>query len=148
MNIRPFSEYDADEASELIERCLSQVTSKHYEERALEQIRAEYTPEQIVEKARKSTMLVAEIDGRVVGTVRLEGDTIFTLYVDPSKHRSRIGSKLMDRIETLARERGYASVRVEALISSIGFYERRGYRTLRVINQEGFGEFVEMERVF
>ncbi|MFT4307939.1 MAG: GNAT family N-acetyltransferase [Candidatus Woesearchaeota archaeon] len=148
MDIRPFSEDDAVEASELIGRCLSEVTSKHYDARAIEQIREEYTPERLVEKARKSTMLIAELDGQVVGTVRLEGDTIFTLYVDPSKHRSRIGSKLMTQVESLARERGYARVRVEALVSSTGFYARRGYHKVRVISQVGFGDVVEMEHVF
>ena len=146
MIIRPFSENDAQEISRLISTCLTEVISKEYDERAIGCVREEYTPEGIVEKANKSVMIVAEAGDRVVGTARLEGDTIFTVYVDPAMHRNRIGSKLMDEVEAFARRQGHIAVRVEAFTSSKGFYARRGYEKVRVIGIEGFGTIVEMRK--
>ena len=146
MNIRPFTDGDAAEASVLITTCLRDVTSEAYSEEAISHICAEYTPEGLIEKSRTGPMLVAEEDGRIVATARLENDTVFTVYVDPTMHRRRIGSRIMDAIEEHARKSGLRSVRVEAFVSSTGFYARRGYESVRTMSIEGFGDVVEMRK--
>jgi predicted N-acetyltransferase YhbS len=145
MRIRPFTRDDANQASQLILTCLTQVISKDYDDHVIEHVRAQYTPKDLVEKATLGPMIVAEIDGRIVGTARLEGDTIFTVYVDPSMHRNRIGSKLMEEIEHIASDRKLSSVKVEAFVSSAGFYTRLGYEQVKTMKVEGF-DVIELRK--
>ena len=86
-------------------------------------------------------MLIAELDGEVVGTVSTTGCRnqqpnslrLLALDVGPKFRRRGIGTALMEAPEKLARERGLQSVNLEVGVANtdaIRLYERRGYERL------------------
>ncbi|MCX7597635.1 MAG: GNAT family N-acetyltransferase [Armatimonadetes bacterium] len=85
----------------------------------------------------RQVVLVAEADGKVVGAVQLAIDSfvpgagmVRSLAVRPSHRRQGIGSRLMDAVEDLARQRG-----LKALVllvrpdneAALAMYRKRGY---------------------
>ena len=84
--------------------------------------------------------LVAEVDGAVAGFLTVEpagpGRVELTrLYVDPERRRGGVGRLLLDAAIDVARRAGARSILVNVFADNAvgrGFYEREGFRLLRL----------------
>lgn len=103
--IREFDERDAETVSRLIRNNLTFVNSRDYEPAVIDYMCRLFTPDYLCEISATRTMFVAEENGKVVGTVGLEGDEVCALYVDPDVHGRRVGERLLQRIEDFALSR-------------------------------------------
>jgi putative acetyltransferase len=81
-------------------------------------------------KIREMEILVAEIDGQVVGWGAICGDRLEGLYTDPDFAGRGIGTELLSKLEVLMLARGVRTIRAEASLNAEGFYLRRGYEPL------------------
>jgi putative acetyltransferase len=81
-------------------------------------------------KIREMEILVAEINGQVVGWGAIRGDRLEGLYTDPDFAGRGIGTELLSKLEVLMRTRGIRTIRAEASLNAEGFYLRRGYEPL------------------
>ena len=81
-------------------------------------------------KIREMEILVAEINGQVVGWGAIRGDRLEGLYTDPDFAGRGIGTELLSKLEALMRTRGIRTIRAEASLNAEGFYLRRGYEPL------------------
>ncbi len=80
--------------------------------------------------ARLGSLLIAVDDGLVVGMVAVEDDLIGQLWVAPERRSQGIGKVLLAAAESMIRERGHATLRVEVFEPNVGavrFYERHGW---------------------
>jgi GNAT superfamily N-acetyltransferase len=91
-------------------------------------------------------MYVAVEGESILGTVSLEQDTIYTVFVDPGWHGLGIGRALMAHIEHVARQQGQAKVKLFASITAQQFYERLNYTPIREIQNEITGTCIEMSK--
>lgn len=80
--------------------------------------------------------LLADLDGRPVGTVRLAVEPtgpyaglghLGRLAVLPDARGQGVGTALVAALERLARERGLPQVVLTAQVDAVGLYERLGY---------------------
>lgn len=92
--------------------------------------------------------VVCERDGDVVafGDLDREFGEIVGVYVHPDHARAGVGSAVLDRLETVAREAGHDEGHLLASRNAVGFYERRGYERVAVETHETTGG-VELECV-
>ena len=81
-------------------------------------------------KIREMEILVAEINGQVVGWGAIRGDRLEGLYTDPDFAGRGIGTELLNKLEVLMRTYGIRTIRAEASSNAEGFYLRRGYEPL------------------
>jgi putative acetyltransferase len=81
-------------------------------------------------KIREMEILVAEINGQVVGWGAIRGDRLEGLYTDPGFAGRGIGTELLSKLEVVMRTRGIRTMRAEASSNAEGFYLRRGYEPL------------------
>jgi len=88
---------------------------------------------------------VVEDDGTVVAVLVLEPGVGFLLLdniaVDPARHGSGLGRRLMDFTEAEARRRGYAAVELytnEVMVENIARYLRLGYVETRRVLDRGY----------
>jgi len=95
-----------------------------------------YDPEDLRERfgSGDSVTFVAEADGEVVayasGVPSDDGYTLGSLYVRPDRQGEGVGSRLLARVETAARDTGYDAVDLVVMAEnddSIAFYEAHGY---------------------
>ncbi|KAF0107380.1 MAG: N-acetyltransferase GCN5 [Anaerolineaceae bacterium] len=100
------------------------------------QLRRSDTPEEIGKKLQRDPdlFLVAELDGRIVGTVIGGFDgrrgLIYHLAVEPGLRERGVGSLLMDEVERRLQAKG--CIRSYLLVTaeneqSMRFYEKRGW---------------------
>lgn len=86
----------------------------------------------------KQSLVVAEHDGRVVGFGHLAVATgeIVAVYVHPDAARAGVGSRLLDRLESRAREAGLAELTLSASLNAVVFYEKLGYERVERTTHE------------
>ncbi|MGE4291733.1 MAG: GNAT family N-acetyltransferase [Desulfovibrio sp.] len=100
-------------------------------------------------EAQWPEMLVAELEGRVVGVMRIEdGDRVDLLWVDPAEHRKGIGRALLHAAEeriAVSHARAWLTV-FRANSNARGFYEHLGWReTSRFQDDQGV-DVIRMEK--
>lgn len=71
------------------------------------------------------TFFVAVEDGRVVGTVALEGHRLKAMAVEAQARG--VGRRLVERLEEEARARGHLRIELHARVTARGFYAKLGY---------------------
>jgi N-acetylglutamate synthase-like GNAT family acetyltransferase len=73
-------------------------------------------------------MIVAECDGEVVGFGSIaSSDELRAVYVSPRKGKSGVGTVILDRLEELAREKGWCELNLDASLNARAFYAKHGY---------------------
>jgi predicted N-acetyltransferase YhbS len=93
------------------------------------------TASEIAEWIERDKMWVAEVDGRVAGSVRLRADvpgcpTLCRLAVAPAMAQTGIGSLLISTAEAAARASGSEAIRLTVALGHpflSAMYMRRGY---------------------
>jgi len=86
--------------------------------------------------------VVCERDGDVAafGDLDREAGEVVAVYVHPDHARGGVGSAVLDRLETAAREAGHDEATLVASRNAVGFYERRGYERVVVETHETTGD--------
>lgn len=143
LTIRSYQESDAQSVGILIadtysEFNLSELTSEQRDAmlgpflyaRSLEPSHRE----NIAEALHAPTVLVAEMNGQIVGvlrggrTDRLGRTVLQSLFVSGSHHRQGIGRKLVERFEQEYIVRGVTVFKLLATLHAVPFYLEMGYR--------------------
>ena len=76
-------------------------------------------------------VLIAEIDNCIVGFCSLDGEGVINgLYVLPKYSGNKIGSKLLIRVESIAKQKKIQLISVTASLNAQCFYEKLGYQYL------------------
>jgi GNAT superfamily N-acetyltransferase len=81
----------------------------------------------MLDLARARTFLVAVVSGQVIGTGTFEGDYVRSVFVLLTWHRKCIGKKIMQYLETVARNQGFRSIQLGSSITAMEFYLKLGY---------------------
>ncbi len=144
MIVRQFRDNDANQISTLIIQCLRDVNSKYYPATVIDRMITLYTPEKIIERSKTQLILVAEEMDEVCGTATVSENYFGSVFVRPKLHRSGIGNKLMDSLERLIKSNGMTQVILHASINAVAFYEQRGYKKIKQVEDEIFGKSFEM----
>ena len=138
MRIRPFAADDQAQVVALWEAC--ELTRPWNDPATDIALKVDHSPD---------LFLVAEQDGRVIGTVMAgyEGHRgwINYLAVDPDRQRGGLGRALMDAAEARLTELGCPKVNLQIRTSNpaaLGFYAAIGYRQDEVV---GFGKRLDTD---
>jgi N-acetylglutamate synthase-like GNAT family acetyltransferase len=147
ITIRRFRDNDAFETSELIRKTLTEVNSKFYPQSVIEYMYNEFTPEFLIKLSKERDFFVALKNSMIVGTITLEDDYIGTVFVNPKYHSKGLGTKLMDIVENLAKERKMEEIRLQSSINAVDFYEKLGYSKGEKKDSEQYGVTFEMSKL-
>jgi GNAT superfamily N-acetyltransferase len=88
----------------------------------------------MAEAIQAPTVLVAEMDGQIVGVLRggrvdeLGRTVLQSLFVSGNYHRHGIGQKLVERFEREYLARGVTVFKLLATVYAVPFYLKMGYR--------------------
>lgn len=134
VNIRRARASDARSLASIGHAAWQRGIATHLPENAREKIGP-----QVFEKFAKTCpdqIMIAEDGEHILGFAATEnGDNhVSDLWVSPSHQGKGIGSKLMKRMEDIARERGFDSVQLEVLTSNtraLSLYKYLGYRVTK-----------------
>ena len=89
---------------------------------------SQVTSARMEQKLRELEVWVAELGGVIVGWGAIRSNKLESLYTASEFAGQGVGAGLLGKLERLMRDRGFASVHVEASPNARDFYLRRGYR--------------------
>ncbi|MEQ8194825.1 MAG: GNAT family N-acetyltransferase [Rhodospirillales bacterium] len=133
IRIRPFTETDLDATARVFFDAVRHDTKDHYtgEQRRAWAPDVPATPSWRA-RLEGQTVFVAERNGEIVGFMGLTAEGRIDLaFVAPEMIGRGIGKKLYGEIDAHARAAGLRTLTVHASRQARGFFERRGWRTLR-----------------
>lgn len=129
IKIKKFEDANAVQLSSLIIRNLYEVNIKDYKKEILDELaREEYNPDEIINKSKKSEILVVFKGDQIIGTGRLEKNWIYDVFVLPEFHNQGIGKEIMQELEAIAKSKVYAKIKLPSSITALTFYEKLGYK--------------------
>jgi ribosomal protein S18 acetylase RimI-like enzyme len=146
MEIRQFQPTDANEVSEVIRRALALININDYPKHNIKLMIEYFTPQTILELARIRSMYVLMIDSKIVATGSLQNDTIYSLFVDPEHIGKGLGTKLMKKLEALARHNHVTTLKVPSSITAVGFYIRLGFVKEKEVFSQKTGLTIHMTK--
>lgn len=144
LNIRKMTDDDCVAVTHIIHDNLRHVNSRDYPVEIISNMCRLFTPAYISEISKTRSVFVIVRETEIVGTASLDKDTIYTVFVDVQYHRSGIGRKLIQHVEKIALQSGVAQLKLPSSITGQGFYEKLGYKAIKVIESEEFGRDIIM----
>jgi predicted N-acetyltransferase YhbS len=151
VTVRPFGPGDSwEHLTDLLHRAYAALAAKGWNYTAVDQ-----SVEVTQRRASRGTCLVAERDGRVVGTIAVQppnpqspsarerepGVALLGQFaVEPSLQRSGIGDALFAEAERVAARMGARTLlgdTAEGASHLVGWYERRGWRVVDTVQWPG-----------
>ena len=82
----------------------------------------------IAEVLRAPIVLVAGVEGRIVGVLRGRYGRLHSLFVDDGFHRRGIGRRLVGAFEARLLEGGCDKITLQSTLLAVPFYQRLGYK--------------------
>ncbi len=146
IEVRKFKEEDALEVSDLVRKTLSEENSKFYPNSVIEHMCNEFSPKFVVGLSKEREFFVAIEKPKIIGTITFIKDYIGTVFVNPDYHCKSIGTRLMETIENLAKERKIENLKLNSTINTVDFYEKLGYEKGEQSQSEEYGITYEMRK--
>ena len=91
--------------------------------------RAERMKRQIEDNPESTIMIVAEINGVIVGFGEIvpAAEELRAVYVSPSVNRMGVGRSILQELEALARQENVVNLSLDASLTAESFYTVNGY---------------------
>jgi N-acetylglutamate synthase-like GNAT family acetyltransferase len=134
--IRRATADDLPTVHDIVLRALRETNAKDYPGSVINRL-VLTLPEKISSNLETWHAFVAIVDGRVVGTASLSGDTVKSVFVDPDYQRSGVATKLMSAVENVALAQSVRALNVQSSITAQPFYAKWGFK---IVREEFFGE--------
>ncbi len=82
----------------------------------------------IADVIQAPTVLVAQVDNRIVGVLRGSPGRLHSLFVDAGSHGHGIGRDLLERFELACRQQDVSKITLASSLYAVPFYRRLGYK--------------------
>ncbi|MFH1520752.1 MAG: GNAT family N-acetyltransferase [Candidatus Micrarchaeota archaeon] len=134
VRIRNFTKEDANEVARLIRTTLCKVNAKYYPKSTIHNLIKNYSAKILVDKSKTRSMFVAMLKNKIVGTVQLTDDGWICAMVIRLGHQNQgIGTRLLEKVDCIARKKKFDALRAHVAINSIGFYKKLGFRIVKMV---------------
>ncbi|MHA2501806.1 MAG: GNAT family N-acetyltransferase [Candidatus Kariarchaeaceae archaeon] len=142
ISTRPIASADAERVADIIYRSITILNVSDYHPDVISAQSQIFNSDWVRRRMVSQFMLVAELDGTIVGTASFKEGEVKSVYVDPSYAYQGIGRALMDEIEGYAIARGYTMIHLGSSKTALGFYDKLGYTLTETQKFESGGHTV------
>ncbi len=127
---------DAEAIAHLHRQAVQELAKDHY---SLEE-REDWSPsvdqgriDKFLNEMKEAIMIVADNDGIVAGfgSIIPSENELHACYVLPSFARQGVGSKIMDKLEEIAKEHGLIMLKLNSSMSAEAFYKAKGFSVVQ-----------------
>lgn len=132
VSIREATSADARTIASLHEASIRGLGPEAYDDRQVEAWATGKDPEFYPVDEPDARIVVAEVDGDVVGFGHLDvaEREVRSIYVHPAYARRGVGVAILSALESAARDRGLSSLSLLAALNAVAFYERAGWQAV------------------
>jgi ribosomal protein S18 acetylase RimI-like enzyme len=134
--IRQATAADAEAVHKIVLLALRETNARDYPPSVIERL-VLALPDKVASNLETWCAFVAIVDGRVVGTGSLNGQTLTSVYVHPDFQGRGVATRLMDAVENAANAQSQRTLNVQSSVTAKAFYAKRGFK---VVREGHFGE--------
>ena len=134
--IRRATADDCRAVHDIVLRALRETNAKDYPASVINRLILTL-PEKVASNLDAWHSFVAIVDGRVVGTASLSGDTVKSVFVHPDYQRRGVATKLMGAVENAALAQSVRALNVQSSITALPFYAKWGFD---IVREQFYGE--------
>jgi len=135
VNIRPAKQEDAPAIVAVHYSAVHTTAAKDYEQSILDEWsstsaeRVEKLARQIKDNPENTTMLVAELNSKIVGFCEVMPalEELRAVYVDPEASRKGVGQTLLHALEEVARKHHCKRLWLDSSLTAVPFYTAHGF---------------------
>lgn len=98
-----------------------------------------YSLETILNKIETQAVFCAIKDTKIIGTIALDCNFVVGFYTNIQNLNQGVGKELLLFLENFAREKGLKKIRLASSPVANGFYEKMGWKKLKVLVFEYLG---------
>ena len=152
MKIRKASDTDKKNMSKVHISSIKRLCSKHYTHEQLQAWTSVLIPSVYDQALKEKVVLVAhdsteELMG--LGILDIQNAEISAIYIHPDVVGKGVGTKLLSKLEEIARNNNVVKIAVHSTLNAKGFYQRHGYLEHGLIfHRLSNGEQLECVRMF
>ena len=152
MKIRKASDTDKKNISKLHISSIERLCGKHYTHEQLNAWTSVLIPSVYDQALKEKVFLVAhdstqELMG--LGILDIQNSEISAIYIHPDVVGNGLGTKLLSKLEEIARNNNVVKIAVHSTLNAKGFYQRHGYLEHGLIfHRLSNGEQLECVRMF
>ncbi len=144
MKIREAKTSDAKMISKFIQKCVDKINYKKYTSNQILAWKRDYSEEKINEKIKKRIFFCAYDEGKLIGTICLDKEYIYGMYIKSNLKRKGFGKELLKFVEDYANKLGMKKLKLNATPVAKRFYLKQGYKVIGKIKIEMGGcNFIE-----
>jgi putative acetyltransferase len=129
MNIRRATQEDLQYVAAVHRASILCLCAQHYSVVQLSQWTEALRPEGYAALFASREFLVAEQDGELLGfgVLDLSESLINATYISPKAVRRGVGRRLLEAMETIARQQGTTRLQLSSTLNAVPFYQSLGY---------------------
>lgn len=144
MIIREIKKEDFKETGEMIQKVLRTSYKDLYPKELIESFCTKYELENFTERAKKIKNFIAVKDSKIIGVIGLSNNQLRGFYVDPDYQGQKVGRKLYDYLEQIARSQNFKKIILEGSPIGEPIYKKFGFRKVGSVAKERAGiEFID-----
>lgn len=130
VKVREFELSDLEYVKDLIKRTINICYRDVYCREIMDFFDMFHWDGNILKTAQDGYIVVAEVQGKIVGTGSVIGSAILRVFVDAAYQKQGLGKMIMNELEMRAMANGVGTVQLRALANAKKFYESLGYLTV------------------
>lgn len=146
IKIRPFEVEDASRVSTLIRNTLLRTNIQDYPLSILRSLADYYSPEKVRRLAKERHCLVAEDQGKIIGTGAIKEDELLSVFVSPDHQKLGVGEKIVKSLEEIGSSSAFTQLKLGSSTTAVGFYQKLGYKIVETSESEHGGPQVWMRK--
>jgi GNAT superfamily N-acetyltransferase len=125
--MRAYHNSDLIDLTRLINSTIDSCYAAVYPSKAIAYFKDYHSPENVAADAAEGITLVGFYSGRLAGTGTLKGSYICRVFVRPDCQGLGVGKTIYQELERLATKREIKELTLDASLTSLGFWQRRGF---------------------
>ena len=132
ITIRKALEKDSDAIWEVRSKAIKGISQNFYSKEEVEIWYHNDRPQNFEEVITNLDWLVAFLEDRIIGTgfIDISSAEIGAIFVDPNYQRMRVGRRILDELEIIAKNKRIATLYLDATLSAVDFYKSSGYQCI------------------
>lgn len=128
--IRQAKPQDAQGIRRVLKAAVTTLIGSPYTRAQIDAWIADEEPARFTGRLALGTVFVAVAERCVIGFARIGSAEVEALYVHPAESGRKVGLRLLAALERSAATHDVKTLRLDAAISAVSFYESAGYRIL------------------
>jgi N-acetylglutamate synthase-like GNAT family acetyltransferase len=131
INLRPMTKADIDAVYKLVQTTIKISYADVYPPEAIDYFVHHHSKDNILKDMERGYIVVAEANGRLMGTGTLIGSSVRRVFINPPDQGKGSGNLIVKALEQQAKSSGVNKLELSSSLKSREFWESNGFKLVK-----------------